>query len=246
MTRTYLIVFTRSLELSEPEVFLSCLGRHLSGTRPKRFWRHEDERFPFCDDNVGQFVQLWWGGILGWDSKRPEVYGSVDLGNEHIHTGILHTFDTSLASDDSSRAFLIELSKLLQADYALLHAVSAEGKIPLEEGEIVGVTSKGLRLRLPGVPWAACYGKPYVELFGKKNLLSVPVAQVVEVSSDIVFCQITNRLADCVDRPKVVEEQRRIFVEHIGRDAFFDPKAPDLQRRAPEFRKPVTVRPSPG
>jgi hypothetical protein len=37
--------------------------------------------------------------------------------------------------------------------------------------------------------------------------------------------------------------EARLLYEALGRDAFFDPKNPDREARAPEFKQPLVTRP---
>ena len=99
-------------------------------------------------------------------------------------------------------------------------------------------------LSLPGVPWAACYGKPYIDLFGKKKLLSLPIHVCKEIAPDLIYCQLTDRLLDAVDNLSLIDERRKPVYEILGRDAFFDPADEERQGRVPEFKKPIVVRPA--
>jgi hypothetical protein len=175
-----------------------------------------------------------------WRSDKPKIYGHVFLGNATSHTGILHRFETSLAADDVVREFLIEGARQLSTDYAFVHALGDPSSWSSEDKEI---NSAGADTQLPPVPWALCYGKPYVELFGKDNLLSLPLEETREVSPDLVYCQLTGRLLDAIENKELIRERREAVYKQLGRDAFFDPANPERQGRGPEFPKPLVVRP---
>jgi hypothetical protein len=163
-TITYLFFFTRSADQDQPDLFWAEVRKHIPQTLPKKFWLADDQHFDFDDPNWSRFIELWWRGYVWWASKkRPLVQGRLSLGNQHQHSGIMHSFDSSLVTDDQLSSVLIELSKVLRADYAHAHAVSMDGDVPGSEGELAGTVALGLLEALPGVPWAACYGKPYLD-----------------------------------------------------------------------------------
>jgi hypothetical protein len=242
MNRTYTYFFTRSTEPSEPSIFFSLLRQHLPRAFPKEFHVYEDERVPFTEANLSKFIEFWWDGMFFWKAKRPEIGGHASLGTVHEHTGILHLFETRLADDRACREFLIEVSRRLHADYAFAHVLGDPPFSP-EDKWFNGATAFGLQSSLPCVPWAACYGKPYLELFGKENLLSLPLEETREVEPELVFCQLTSRLLDAVDNRRLIQERQAAVYRRLGRDAFRDPQNPDRQGRVPEFPKPVVVRP---
>jgi hypothetical protein len=236
--------FTRSTESSEPSVFFALLRQHLPKACPKEFHRHENEPFAFTEANLNHFIELWWHGTLFWEAKRPKVYGHAFLGTMQEHTGILHLFETRLADDSACCEFLLEASCRLHADYAFIHALGNPPFSP-EEKWFNGATPPGLKYSLPCIPWAACYGLPYLDLFGKEKLLSLPVQETREVGQDLVFCQLTNRLLDVVENRGLMQERQEAVYQQLGRDVFLDPHDPDRLGRVPEFQIPVVVRPLP-
>lgn len=242
MNTTYTYFFTRSTESSEPSIVFSLLVEHLPKACPTVFYIGEDDPVRFTEANLDQFIEFWWDGMFWWKAKRPAASGYAFLGTVHEHTQILHLFETRLAEDRACREFLIEGSRRLHADYAFAHVV---GDTPLrpEDKWFNAATALGLQRSLPCVPWAGCYGKPYQELFGKDNLLSLPVQETREITPDLVYCQLTNRLLDVVENPALIAERREAVYQRLGRDAFFDPANPERQGRVPEFRKPIVVPP---
>ena len=242
MIKTHIYFFTRSTESSEPSLFSSLLRQHLPRACPKDFYLGKDDLISFIEDNIDRFIDFWWHGHFWWRAKKPKIYGHTFLGTVHEHTSILHLFETRLADDTACCDFLIELSRKLHADYAFIQTLGDPPFSP-EDKWFNNATSLGLQYALPCVPWAACYGPPYLELFGKENLLELPVQEAREVGPDLVFCQLTSRLLDTVDNQPLIQERREAVYRRLGRDAFYDPQKPDRQGRVPEFKKPVVVRP---
>jgi hypothetical protein len=185
MNTTYTFFCTRSTESSQPSVYFSLLRQYLPRTCPKEFHRHEPEPIPFSEANLDHFIELWWRGLLFWRAERVEASGHMFLGTAHYPTGILHLFETGLADDRACREFLIEGSRRLRADYAFAHALGGPPFSPEDEA----INGAGASPQLPPVPWAVCYGKPYVEVFGKENLLSLPIQKAREVGPDLVCRQ---------------------------------------------------------
>jgi hypothetical protein len=86
---------------------------------------------------------------------------------------------------------------------------------------------------LPGLYWLNFFGKPYVELIGKKQLMTTPAALIKEIKNGI--------LVQFGDAPKVwrTREYRTTIEEaldHIGRQYFFDRRAQKRKTVTPPFR----------
>jgi hypothetical protein len=243
MNRTYIYFFTRSTDPSQPSLFFSLLRDCLPRAIPKEFHTYQDEPVSFTEAHIGDFVDGWWDGMFYWKSVRPEIAGHMFLGSTNYHSGILHLFDTTLADETSCREFLIDGACLLRADYAFAH-VLGEPPFSAEDKVINAARGGDLQLWLPPVPWAACYGKPYLDLFGREKLLSLPVQESREVESEIIYCQLTSRLLDPVENKQMIQGCREAVYQHLGQNAFFDPRNPDEQGRVPAFQKPIVVRPN--
>jgi hypothetical protein len=85
---------------------------------------------------------------------------------------------------------------------------------------------------LPGLYWIDFFGKPYVELIGKKQLMTTPAALIKEIKNGV--------LVQFGDDPKVwrTREYRTTIEEaldHIGRQYFFDRRNIKRQTFAPPF-----------
>jgi hypothetical protein len=225
-------------------LFYSLLRQHLRSACPSNFHRAKGEEYPFTDSDLTRFADLWWHGTLFWESATPEVNGFAFLGNVHKHTEIVHIFQSERASDDDCRSCLIKLATALRAEYAFVHALPDEVALirPIDQ-MLGGATARQLPQWLPGIPWAVCYGQPYLDFFGKDKLLSLPVHETREICSDMVYCQLTGHLLDAVEDTGLIDERRKPIYDHLGRDAFFDPQYPNRQGHAPEFKKPIVVRP---
>jgi hypothetical protein len=72
-----------------------------------------------------------------------------------------------------------------------------------------------LKIRLPEIRWMNFYGKPYVEMFGKKKLLSTPCCKAEAITEDIIAIQATENLFE-----DIPDEVRTNIKMHLGEDAF--------------------------
>lgn len=249
MNKTYCFFFTRSTEPNEPALLFSTLRRHLPRACPTAFSDNDLPHFPFHETSLTRFIDLWWRGILfWWSGKRygdegDPAYGSAFLGTVHVDTQIVHIFETGLGTEQGSRELLLDLSEQLRADYAFVHTLPDSASTRPIDKMFGGTTAKSLRRQLPGIPWAACYGQPYLDLFGKGKLMSLPIHETREVGADLVYCQLTDHLLDTVENTALIDERRMVVYEILGREPFFDPQCPDRQGLAPGFKKPVVLRP---
>jgi hypothetical protein len=134
------------------------------------------------------------------------------------------------------------------ADFGLVHAiVEAETSRGLASGTIgyldtvtrekhLHISSHILRKFVPDIYWMTVFGKPYVELFSRKQLLSCPAYQIQELDNGSIVIQLTPKLTDAVADEAAFECARQRARNHLDNDAFFDPvKGPDHRYRVPEF-----------
>jgi hypothetical protein len=248
MNKTYCFFFTRSINQQEPEAFISAVCNHLPATIPSQFAARDDEQLPFNTANRPAFVARWWSGLLYWWAGRRDAidrpsYGSAFLGNVHEDTLFLHVFQTELAPEAACVGLLTDLSLQLCVDYAYIHVLPELSQRLPGDDLLAGATPKKLRRCLPGVPWAACYGSLYLDFFGKDALLTLPIHRSEQFSPDLIYCQLTPRLLDCLDNVPLVAKIQQDVRVHLGEDAFFSPHDPNRVVRAPEFKKPVVRRP---
>jgi len=89
---------------------------------------------------------------------------------------------------------------------------------------------------LPDIYWTTVFGKPYVQLFSRKRLLSCPAHRVRELDDGSIVIQLTPELRDTVAEEAAFERVRQDARDHLNNDAFFDlTKGPDYRYRVPEF-----------
>lgn len=96
---------------------------------------------------------------------------------------------------------------------------------------------------VPDLYWLTCFGKEYVNMFGRRKLKDAPVAKVSE-GKDHVCLQLTGDPSDMLEQPMLVESIRTRTIRHLGPERFFDPARPrgvaaevpaKLRKLAPEW-----------
>jgi hypothetical protein len=167
-----------------------------------------------------------------WVSKSPRVLDT--------HAGIGLTVELGQVDQAALVGYLKHASIRSRADFAFLDALTGpyrefaveSGSAPF--GERFMLTTHVLRHWLPDMFWATVFGPPYVRLFGKERLLSVPASVIEELGPETVYLQISERISDITDDPQGVTLRRDLIKVHLGRDAFFDSgRAYDRLERGP-------------
>lgn len=74
-----------------------------------------------------------------------------------------------------------------------------------------------LRVRHPELAWINYFGKPYIDLFGREQLLSAPCFRTFEIGKDIIALQMTENLFQ-----PIPSDVRSAVKKHLGEDAFVE------------------------
>ncbi len=101
---------------------------------------------------------------------------------------------------------------------------------------------KNLRLNIPDLCWLTIFGPPYIQLFGRDNLLSTPAAEVRELDDQSVLVKVTADIPDTNEGWRVFKASREPCKTHLDSDAFYEATASrDKIYRVPEFRFPLEM-----
>ncbi len=85
-------------------------------------------------------------------------------------------------------------------------------------------------------------GPAYVEMFGAERIASAPAHLVEELGGDHFYLQLTAGLSDPVEQPEQVDAVRQGVLDHLGRDAFWQPgQRRPIMRRGRPIRPPGRV-----
>lgn len=89
------------------------------------------------------------------------------------------------------------------------------------------------QVRHPELAWINYFGRPYIDLFGREQLLSAPCFRTFEIGKDIIALQMTEDLFQ-----PIPSDVRYAVKKHLGEDAFVEEgKSSRLYKtgRVPEF-----------
>lgn len=215
------------------ESFFSKMNEHLTQVLPKKYGNVEPLNVDFHLQNLQELAELWSEDIF-WRNKEVNGYGNVLHSFGDGHTASKLYFDAKCIDSESYIDFFIEASSLFKVDYSSLHLF---GEVTNKSDEYFqGISSYDLESFLPGIPWAACYGKPYINLFGEKKILSLPIFRVKRLNDDLIFCQLTEKIEDVITDYENFEKMRKTIIKHLGKEFFLDMTNPKRRCKAPIFR----------
>jgi hypothetical protein len=220
---------------------LEGLGPHFL---PDRFGRWEPVRQVYDL----QAVISAWSWLMLFNKKKPRLsmmsFGIIGpkpcLSSFSIRgtpsrqmIDILPSSAIDLATPfDSTFGYLHSLTPIDLKRGSRSHTVShAEGR------EILLIGTQNLVRFLPDVYWGTLFGSAYIELFGRERLLSAPCFKAEEVSPQLIYLQMTEKLSDCLKKPDEVDAVRARVRAHLDCNAIFDPALPsDHEYAVPDFK----------
>jgi hypothetical protein len=107
---------------------------------------------------------------------------------------------------------------------------------------LLNLNTVTLRKFLLPLYWATVFGPPYIELFGRSKLLSVPAFDSREVSAQRIAVRLTDHLADDDSGWNQLKKARIACQQHLGRNSFWEPGSPpDRIFDRPYFSFPVEM-----
>lgn len=178
-----------------------------------------------------------WPDNLDWHGRKGKVKGDVgiDGGVRHgkfWHTWIIHWYKAMLPIREDVIGFLREASELFKIDYSYVH-VFGESKPDPEDYLLEGLVSHELQASLPTIPWACCFGPPYLTMIGRDRIASAPFWKVEDIGSELLLCQAVQNPSECLD-PEF-NARREAIKAGIGLEYFFDPVHPRKKAVVPQF-----------
>ena len=200
-----------------------------------------------------QFGPVWYA-----TRSRPKV-------QVHLARAVRSHGDLSIYGMDrhdvqafsASIAHLVDAwARVLAPEYGMVHVLTEPERLEamspwradLDGNDEIGQVTWGftveLRRGLPTLYWRNLFGRPYVELFGRDRLASLPVYSIVETTWGFAV-QLTPLPPTDADYPTFREIRERA-IDHLGRDAFLSDATPHRATRLPDFGVfPEPVRPQP-
>lgn len=201
-----------------------------------------------------------------------QVYFSRESLPKPRHTWIcLHRFQAADWKQMSSlKSFLIDSVAAFRADLAVAHIltgaelseridhlrtqpgtnpaymvsrVEKEGVAAVLNGmTVMQYKTENLSRALPDLPWLTVFGQPYVEMFGRARIETVPAYEVKPISTEAILVNVTRDLPDTEAGWGTFKVARDRCKRHLNTNAFFDPTAARGHLyRVPEFRFPIEM-----
>lgn len=207
---------------------------------PEKWNTYEPIRTPFDPTNYSSVLETW-GHVFLWRRKKPKAEGGVwsAWSPRHKTGSITVTTDAARADVDGLVRFLQTSASRFTAHFAYIHMLT-EQDIPIGRlNKTVGcldperqryslhVTGYELEKYVPDLYWATVLGEPYVGLFGKDRILSVPAPVVREIGGGCIYIQLSDSIYDLETDCEAVDAVRRAVKQHLDCNAFFDPDAPE-------------------
>ncbi|MDQ3916125.1 MAG: hypothetical protein M3323_12510 [Actinomycetota bacterium] len=198
-------------------------------------WDGVDRAAPAAADALG-----FWGWTAGGGTVQVrDRQTRFDL---HSWLEINAPVD-AVQSADIVRAFGA-FATALDANYGHLHLLypPAWGDSNLryvrrygEAGARLSIPPWILELYLPNVYWGSILGPDYVAMFGRDKIRTTPCAVVEELPGGRFFLQATGDLNDCRTSHDDYVDAARAAMDHLGPDAFLDPRDYRRPGRTPDF-----------
>jgi hypothetical protein len=230
--------------LSEGQQLLVALEKLGPFFRPERFGRWEPVRKPY--DREGALKQ--WSWCMLFEKRKPRLSTSIFglLGP----TPNLSSVSTRGSFTEVMLPLLanacLELAKPFDCVFGYVHSLTSldfsrgrQSQTIMISAQHVGllIGAQQLERFLPDVYWGTLFGSAYIDLFGRERLLSAPCFKAEEVSPQLIYLQMTEKLSDCLKKPDEVDAVRARVRAHLDCNAIFDPALPsDHEYAVPDFK----------
>lgn len=193
------------------------------------FW--EPFKIKFSPEIIDTLVPDDRGGqadSLGWKrTKRTRAEGVFSVPNyddEHSTESISIYSELDQTDQNKLVDYVKKVCQAFQADIAIID-MEVEDSWRIANPLIGGIhpTTNQLRHWLPDMYWGVVFGKPYVDLWGKK-IFEVPAFKVEKISDDMVFIQLTADISDLINDPEQVRIEREKIKAFLNNYVFYSPE----------------------
>lgn len=190
--------------------------------------------------DLASVLDAWILPCFLWKNGRRAEGSAWFAYQGRQHTKINWTCSSSHVNPSAAAALVRELALSTDADLAYVYPGHETREQCLARYKAVypmylGVTTHELKLSLPELPWFVVFGQPYVELFGRERLASLPVDAVAELPSGHVQIRLTSDAPSRKGDASAYEALREKVKALLGPEHFLDLASPNSQRRAPAF-----------
>jgi len=215
--------------------------------RPVLYGEIEPDAGWCTDDILERFESVWSPSSLGFAFEGAGgTRGRMkSIAGNHIHSIVRLNAPGAGPDDERALRFLTTLADRVGADFGLIHRFDhAEAHRATGNGTMTGamrgeplflVTSHTLKRGIPDIYWATLFGRRYVDMFGRERLRTAPAAMVELFPDGSALLQASLRSGDVVAPGGSFAAVRERIIEHLGREAFYDPQRPDARTVTPAF-----------
>lgn len=181
-------------------------------------------------DGIDGACEFWeQGKIFFWTDRRTKGFGSIFHRTSRKHSNVKIYFDAPSPDSEAWVRFLRSVSSLLTVDFSSLHI---SDKCRTDEDEVYeGIKSYDLKVALPTVAWASCFGKPYLELIGRERFQLAGFEVLESVDEELFFCQLTADPFDYINNYDSFRSRQDDVKSKFGLEYFLgasQPIAPDF------------------
>jgi hypothetical protein len=214
--------------------FLNLLCNSLPKFTPERYGSYEPLDKEFDPENIDEALK-YWNNCFIWKSIRLASEGNAWMNNKNVHASMYISGKSKYIDCGDAVNFFLESTLLFEPDFAYIHlfpkeelnAAHPDVDIHLYDALMPfrqGVVTHLLRKYLPNLCWGTVLGSPYVELFGRENILSAPAPIIKELPYGAIYLQLSERLEDLQKNYREIDDTRQLVKRHLDCQAFLDPK----------------------
>lgn len=214
--------------------------------RPIRYGEVEPDDSWWTDDLLERMESVWPRPLgFAFEGADGTLGDMVSIAGNHIHSSLLLNAPAAGPDDDRALRFLTTLADLVGAEFGLIHRFDRrEASRAADNRTLTGmssgdpvfiVTSHNLKRGIPDIYWTTLFGRRYVDMFGRERLLTAPAANVELFPAGYALLQTSQLSGDVVQLDGPFGAARGRIIEHLGREAFYDPQRPDAEKVTPAF-----------
>lgn len=215
--------------------------------RPVLYGEVDPDAGRWTDDILDRFESVWSPSSLGFAFKGAAgTRGHMaSIAGNHIHSTFQLDAPGPGPDDDRALRFLTTVAGRVGCDFGLIHRFDhAEAHRATGNGTMTGagrgkplfmITSHDLKRGIPDIYWVTLFGRRYVDMFGRERLRAAPAAKAELLPGGSALLQASLRSGDVVEPGSSFAAVRERIIEHLGRDAFYDPRRPDARTVTPAF-----------
>jgi len=211
--------------------------------RPVRYGEIEPDAGRWTDDLVERLASIWprAGMSFAFEGADGTQGSMASIAGNHMHSRVHLDAPGAGPDDDRALRFLTAVAGLTGGEFGLIHrfdqreAQRAARNGTLLSAQVFTVTSHDLKRGIPDIYWATLFGPGYVDMLGPERLRTAPAAKAELLPDGSALLQASTSSGDVLAPADPFGAAREAIIEHLGRNAFYDPLHPDARTITPAF-----------